>query len=191
MLVPGRGKPCRIAPQNTRQPEKEEKMALRDREAGVLDAGIERILVNVTPTSNWIGVVEQSVQMAKKLGARLYVIDVIHDPFGLKGWNLPNLPLHNEYRRIVQRVRDRLRILVDNEKRRGFLIESVVREGDPIEQITRVIEEFKIDLLVIPTHEEDRLEHFLSGSTTDKLVRKMPCSILLLKQSPEDEELIP
>ncbi len=166
-------------------------MALRDREAGVLDAGIERILVNVTPTSNWIGVVEQSVQMAKKLGARLYVIDVIHDPFGLKGWNLPNLPLHNEYRRIVQRVRDRLRILVDNEKRRGFLIESVVREGDPIEQITRVIEEFKIDLLVIPTHEEDRLEHFLSGSTTDKLVRKMPCSILLLKQSPEDEELIP
>ncbi len=166
-------------------------MTSRNRKAHISPADIERILVNMTPTSNWIGVVEQSVRMAEKLGARLYVIDVIHDPFGLKGWNLPNLPLHEEYMRIVERVRDRLRVLMDREKRRGFIIESIVRQGDPIEQITKAIEELKIDLLVVPTHEEDRLEHFLSGSTTDKLVRKMPCSILLLKQKPEDEELIP
>jgi hypothetical protein len=41
-----------------------------------------------------------------------------------------------------------------------------------------------IDLLVLPDHEETRIEHFLSGKMVARLVRKMPCSVLLVKQEP-------
>jgi len=44
------------------------------------------------------------------------------------------------------------------------------------------VEENRIDLLVMPAHEEYRLEHYLTGKVMDKLVRKMPCSILLVRQ---------
>jgi nucleotide-binding universal stress UspA family protein len=171
--------------------EEEMKKAPSDGEEypGLNDA--KRILVNVTPTRNWAGVVEYAVRLAEKLGARLYVIDVIHDPFGLKGWNLGNLAVDEEYRRIVERARDRLKTIVAREKEKGSAIESFVREGDPVEQITGAIKELEIDLLIVPRHEENRLEHFLFGTVTDMLIRSMPCSIMFLKQAPSDQELIP
>ena len=34
------------------------------------------------------------------------------------------------------------------------------------------------------SHEEGHLEHFLFGRSNHELVRKMPCSILLVKKEP-------
>ena len=34
-------------------------------------------------------------------------------------------------------------------------------------------------------HEEGRLEHMLFGGDNDAIIRKMPCSILLVKKEPE------
>jgi nucleotide-binding universal stress UspA family protein len=55
----------------------------------------------------------------------------------------------------------------------------------------KVIDEEKIDLLLLPAHQETRLESLLFGRENWELIRKMPCSILLVKQEPEpvaDEE---
>jgi nucleotide-binding universal stress UspA family protein len=38
--------------------------------------------------------------------------------------------------------------------------------------------------MVMLAHEEGRLEHFLFGRTNDELLRRMPCSILLVKSEP-------
>lgn len=37
-------------------------------------------------------------------------------------------------------------------------------------------------MLLMPAHEESRFEHFLFGSIIDAIIRRMPCSILLVKQ---------
>jgi universal stress protein A len=63
-------------------------------------------------------------------------------------------------------------------------VETLVREGEPATRIVSVVEEERIDLLVPPAHEETRIEHFLSGKMTAKIVRTMPCSVLLVKQAP-------
>ena len=39
-----------------------------------------------------------------------------------------------------------------------------------------------IDLVILPAHEEGRLEHFLYGRGIDSLIRRMPCSILLVRE---------
>jgi len=160
---------------------------MSSKEQGDLVGGdVKNILVNFTPTRDWVGVAEHAIRHARKLGARLYFIDVIHDPFGYSGWNLPMPSLEKEYESIVEEARDRLRALVQAEKDRGVVIESIVREGDPVAQITEVIKEKEIDLLVVPAHQEDRLESFLFGSVNQKLIREMPCSIMLLKAAPGD-----
>jgi universal stress protein A len=33
-------------------------------------------------------------------------------------------------------------------------------------------------------HEEGRMEHFLFGQSNEALIRKMPCSVLLVKKEP-------
>jgi nucleotide-binding universal stress UspA family protein len=45
-----------------------------------------------------------------------------------------------------------------------------------------VVEEEKIDLLLMPAHEESRLEHLLFGRSNDVLIRGMSCSFLLVNQ---------
>jgi nucleotide-binding universal stress UspA family protein len=36
-------------------------------------------------------------------------------------------------------------------------------------------------------HEQGRIEHFLVGSSNDAIIRKMPCSIFLVKKELEPE----
>ena len=61
----------------------------------------------------------------------------------------------------------------------------IIREGKPIDEIMQVVKEEKIDLMVLLSHEEGRLEHMLFGHDNDAILRRMPCSILLIKREPE------
>ena len=142
----------------------------------------ERILVNLTPTGEWVGIVEYAVWLAGKFGARLYALDVIHDPFAYSGWNLPMPSFEKEYQQFVAEARERLRAVVEKEREKGFVIEPLIREGDPAEEIMKVIDENQIDVLVMPAHEEERIEHRLFGKVNDKILRKMPCTILLVRE---------
>jgi len=143
---------------------------------------VKRILVVVTATNDCEDLVRDAFGLAERMRANLFVLDVVHDPFAYMGWNLPMPSFDKEYRRLLDGVRDRLRAMIKEAKGKGFPIESLVREGLPFEQIVKVIEEEKIELLVLPAHEEHRLEHYFTGRLMDKLIRKMPCSILLVKQ---------
>ena len=61
---------------------------------------------------------------------------------------------------------------------------SLLKEGDPVKETLKVIEEEHIDLMIMSSHSEWRLEHLLFGRNTDLIIRTMPCSILLLKEEP-------
>ncbi len=152
----------------------------------LLVGDIKNILVNLTPTKDWGKVADFAIRYARRLGARLYFIDVIHDPFGYSGWNLPLPSLEKEYQTLVGETRDHLKAIMQAEKNKGVAMESIVREGDPAAKITEVIEEKEIDLLVVPAHPEDKLESFLFENVNRKLLRDMPCSIMLLRTTAED-----
>ena len=147
-------------------------------------AGVKRMLVAVTGTMDCIGVFQYALGLAEKFKAKLYVLDIVHNPFAYTGWNLPIPSMERDYERLLKQVRDRLKVMIGEEKTKGFPVESLVREGDPAAQILRVVEEEKIDLLLMPAHEETRLEHFLSGKMAEKIIRRMPCSVLLVKEEP-------
>ena len=64
-------------------------------------------------------------------------------------------------------------------------ITELVREGEPTEEILKTIEAEQIDLLVMLAHGEGWLEDLLFNRSNDELVRKMPCSIMLVKKEAE------
>jgi len=128
--------------------------------------------------------VHAGVSLARKYRANLTVLHVVHDPFGMEGWNLPFLSVEEEYKRVLEEAKAELHGMIAAEQAKGLTIRELVREGEPSREIHRVIHEERIDLLVMLGHEEGRLEHFLFGRSTDDLVRRMPCSILLVKVEP-------
>jgi nucleotide-binding universal stress UspA family protein len=127
--------------------------------------------------------VETGISLAHQYGAHLYLLHVIHDPFNLDGWNLPLPNLHDEYEKIFSDARKGLDRMVKIEKDKGLPVTIQVKDGMPVEEIQKVVEEEKIDLIVMLAHEEGRLEHFLFGRTNDAVLRKLPASILLVKKN--------
>jgi nucleotide-binding universal stress UspA family protein len=81
----------------------------------------------------------------------------------------------------MKKVNAELDYLIGSEAKKGVKIKKIIKEGDPIEEILKVIGEEKIDLVILRAHEESRIEHFLVGSSNDAIIRKMPCSIFLVK----------
>lgn len=142
---------------------------------------VKRILVVSRSTKNCRNAVHYGVSLARKYGAKLHVVHVIHDPFSLEGWNLPIPSLHEEYERLKEGAKEDLDRIIRKEKAEGLAIEESIREGKPVDEIMKVVEEENIDLLIMLAHKEGRLEHFLFGRTNEEIVRRMPCAVMLVK----------
>ncbi len=127
--------------------------------------------------------VRYGASLAKRFGISMTVIHVIHNPFGLKGWNLPLPNLDKDYQGLLKDTRNQLDEIIKTERESGIDIEALIREGNPTDEILDVIKEKKIDLLVMLSHDEGRFAHHFFGGSKDELIRRMPCSILLVKET--------
>ena len=133
---------------------------------------VRRILVLAMDIKHSRRAVHYGASLARSYGAELFVLHVVHDPFGAQGWNLPFLSLDEEYKNVLREAREGLAQVIRAETEKGLAVTDMIREK-------------RIDLLLVPAHEEGRLEHFLFGRSNEDLIRRMPCSILLVKQELE------
>ncbi len=129
--------------------------------------------------------IRYGASLALKYGATLTVIHVIHDPFGIEGWNLPVPNLEKDYQNLLRKSREDLDRIIEGERAKGVAIDILLREGDPTKEVLATVKERKIDLAVLLSHEEGHLEHFLFGRSNHDLILKMPCSLLLVKKEPQ------
>lgn len=143
----------------------------------------KNILVVSRSTKHCREAVQTGISLAHQYGAHLYLLHVIHDPFNLDGWNLPVPSFHDEYVKMVADARKGLDRMVKVEIDKGLPVTVFVKDGIPVEEIKKVADEKKIDLIIMLAHEEGRLEHFLFGRTNDAVLRKLPASILLVKKN--------
>ncbi|MBP1740950.1 MAG: usp-3, partial [Deltaproteobacteria bacterium] len=112
---------------------------------------INRILVVARSTKYCHKAVHYGVSLARKYGAELSILHVIHNPFGLAGWNLPlayRPDLEEEYNRMCRAAKRDLDRLIADEKATGL----------PIKEL-------------------------------NEIVRKMPCSVLLVQKKIGVDEL--
>lgn len=146
---------------------------------------VKRIMVVSRDTKYCRKAVKYGVALSRTYGAELYVIHVVHDPLIFGGWNLPMPSLEEEYHKVLNEARKELHSVIDSEKKKGMTIKELIKEGDPTEVLLKSVKEEGIDLLIMLAHEEGHLEHFLFGRSNEDIVRKMPCSVLLVKKEPE------
>lgn len=143
---------------------------------------IKRILVVSRMTTHCRLALHYGISLAKRYDATLSVIHVVHNPFGLDGWKLP--PIEYDYSTLMEKSKEDIGAAIRAERAQGMAIKEVIREGDPIRTVIDVIKKDNIDLLIMLAHEQGHLEHFLFGRANEELVRRMPCSICLVKKEP-------
>ena len=147
-------------------------------------AGVKKILVLSRQTKRCRKAVEQGMFLAEKCGAELTILHVFHNPFGLEGWNLPVASLEEDYLKLRDQVKHDIDNLIANDKSDGMKINVILKEGNPDKELFKVIKEEKIDLLIFVSHSEWRMEHFLFGRSNEKIIRELPCSVMMVKDEP-------
>lgn len=138
---------------------------------------IRRILAVSWMTQYCQETIHCAVSLAAKYGAELSVIYVV-DTLWLRGWSLVQ---EEERGKDMEKIKSKLENIIAGETTEGLKIKLIIKEGDPVEEILKVIGEEKIDLVIMRAHGEGHIERFLVGSSNDEIIRKMPCSIFLVK----------
>jgi nucleotide-binding universal stress UspA family protein len=60
-------------------------------------------------------------------------------------------------------------------------VEALVREGKPADEIVAAAGELRTDVIVIGSHGRSRLEHLLVGSVTERVLRRAPCHVFVVR----------
>jgi nucleotide-binding universal stress UspA family protein len=130
----------------------------------------------------------RGISIARKYDAKLYVLHSISNPVEMMAVNVPGLfpeVNYTNFNDCQHEAKKQINKIIKKEISIGFPINELVSENDPVEEVEKIVREEKIDLIVMNAHVEGRFEHALFGGDNDAIVRRMPCSILLVKDEPE------
>ena len=81
-----------------------------------------------------------------------------------------------------KKSKEQLDFIKQDLEREGIHPVIHISSGRASERIVEYAEEHEIDLICIATHGRSGLEHFLFGSTAEKVLRKAPCPVLAVRQ---------
>lgn len=126
--------------------------------------------------------VSVAVQLAKSFNTKLTILHVIHDesqlPFYLSSiqYEELNKAIMSEVERKFKGYKEKI---VDLE---NVQYETKIRRGSSYAQGIIEMEEGSYDLVVIGSHGQSALKKFFYGSTSEKIIRRAPISVLVTKK---------
>lgn len=142
----------------------------------------EKILFATDLTEAGTDAAAYAHMMARSYGAKLHVIHVVDTSGEAAGFYLPHISYENLDKEMVENARG----MLDKYCARHFEgdpVEKEVRSGEPYEEILKVVEENDIDVVVMGALSRGRLDHFLFGSTTERVMRKINIPVLVIPPS--------
>ena len=147
----------------------------------------KNILVVTNSTKHCRQALHYGIYLAGSLHARLHVLHLMHDPFGLDHWQLP-LPslksIRNEYQDLRARAKKDLDRVITAEQAKGLPIQVSIAEGSPQKEILQAVKANQIDLLIMTAHAEGYLEQVLFDRLNEEIHRRLPCTVMFVKQEP-------
>lgn len=142
---------------------------------------IKNILVVSWLTPDCSKTIQVGISLSGQYQAQLSVVHVM-DTTWLKGWSIPMVSMEQERKQEMESNKEKLHEIISIENKKDMIIREFVREGTPSEVVLTLIAQENIDLLILRSHTESRLERLLVGGMNDEIIRAMPCSIFLAKQ---------
>ena len=101
----------------------------------------------------------------------------------MEGFSSPHLEELRETLRkhFMQDAEKRMTAMTRTLRDAGVDVEERIYEGVPHNEIVKIASVEEADLIVIGSHGKSALEEFFIGSTTEKILRKAPCPVLVVR----------
>lgn len=145
-----------------------------------------RILVPLDGSEHSEAALPHAAALARALGAHLELVRAVMLPT-LIG-SMPEVALPPSFdasgeRKAVQEYLDRL---ADGLRTEGLEISTTVLEGPPGEVVVQHARTTNTELLVVSFHGRGGLRRWIQGSTAERISRRSPCPVLIVKPGQEE-----
>lgn len=162
------------------------------RTAGAPEYPIDTILVPVDFSENAIHAVDYAIRLAGAFHSRVVLVHVYHFPVELlTDWSAYGTLVGSS--EILEGLRkdreEQMNALAREKARPGLSLETRVLEGTPFSEIVKAARAEGANLIVMGTRGLTGIRHILIGSTAERVVRKAPCPVLVLKPKDFDFQL--
>jgi nucleotide-binding universal stress UspA family protein len=125
--------------------------------------------------------------MAAEFHAKLYVCHVLHDMVMLSSHGQAYIASE----KVSKERMDNTKLLLENlVKEQKIEAQTLVLQGHAADELTKIVQEQNIDLVIAATHGGSGIKRFLIGSVTDRLVKTLTCPLLVL-HTQEDHPAFP
>jgi nucleotide-binding universal stress UspA family protein len=121
-----------------------------------------------------------ALAVASAAGSELHFLHVVEEFSYWESFNLKHFPSQDVFEELESNARIALADLA-RDVGPGASATTLVRHGKPFLEIIRAARELDADMLVIGSHGQSGLSETLFGSTAEKVVRKAPCPVLVVR----------
>ena len=142
---------------------------------------LKRILCPIDHSECSKEALKYAVSSAMKDDAKLLLLHVIDIRSFNEGLDAMSTQIPNE--ETIEQLRVKLLDCIPEEIRDDMDVEAIVSQGIPFAEIISTAKEKEIDMIVIGSHGRTGLSHMMMGSVSEKVVRKAPCPVLIVRQS--------
>ncbi len=122
-----------------------------------------------------------AVTLAEEFNAKLLILHVINQPIDLQGFYAPHISFEAIEKEIAISAEKMLDSFCENNIKSHVNYEKFVLSGIPDVEIVMKANLEKVDLIVIGTHGRAGVDHFLFGSTAEKVIRKAVCPVMIVR----------
>ena len=128
---------------------------------------------------------QQALGLAKEIArgtsATLHLIHIVEPVVYPADWSYAQVGFADIEQELQQNAESELTKLAESLKADGFDVATAVCRGRASDEICAYAKEKNTSMLAIGTHGRSGLEHFLFGSTTERVLRKSPCPVLSVR----------
>lgn len=136
----------------------------------------ERILVPIDDSENSNRALKNAVGIAKLTNGSVTLIHVY--PLGRSIVTSDRQLFYELQKEDCRKKLDNGKLIA---KAEGLDVETLMRGGDPVEEIVNVAKEGNFDLIVIGARGVSKLTAIILGSVSQGVVNNAPCSVLVTK----------
>ncbi len=150
------------------------------------EIALKKILIPIDFSDNSKKALRYAVPFAQQFKASLILIYIVEptiypSDFGFGQIGFPDVEKELHEKAILE-----LGGLIESNVPKTIHARSIVGTGIPFVEITTYAQEEGIDLIIVATHGRTGVEHILFGSTAEKIIRKAPCPVLVVRSEEHD-----
>jgi nucleotide-binding universal stress UspA family protein len=142
---------------------------------------IQRILVPIDFSEHSKNALKYALPFAEKFKASIDLLYVVEPTIYPADFSFGQIGFPNVEEELRTRGSNELENLIIKEIAGNVDARKIVRTGKPFYEINQYALEENISLIIIATHGHTGMEHILFGSTAEKVVRKAPCPVLVVR----------